>query len=168
MNKYHIQCDSRAGCVERRGPDYAVRWRACNWFSVAVAAAALCGCGDGRPERVPVSGLVTIDGKPLAKAFVNFYPASGRPSNGRTDESGRFVLGCFEDADGAQVSEHEVSVIAVQEIGPNTMKWFAPKKYARVDSAGLKFNIDRPTDDLKIELSWAGGKPFVERYAGGD
>lgn len=129
---------------------------------------AVGGCGDDRPERVPVAGTLTIDGKPLAKAFVNFYPASGRPSNARTDEAGRFVLGCFEDDDGAQVSTHEVSVIAVEEIGPNTMKWYAPKKYSRVDTSELSFTIDQPVDDLKIDLTWDGGKPFVEKYAGGD
>lgn len=132
------------------------------------AALMLSGCSDGLPERVPVAGTLTIDGKPLSGAFVNFYPASGRPSNGRTDESGRFVLGCFEDADGAQVGNHEVSVIAVQEINPNTMKWFAPKKYANISTAGLAFSVNEPIEDLKIELTWDGGKPFVERYAGGD
>ncbi|WP_425395236.1 hypothetical protein [Aeoliella sp.] len=136
--------------------------------SLLVGAFAMVGCSDGRPERVPVSGTLTIDGQPLAGAFVNFYPASGRPSNGRTDESGRFVLGCFEDDDGAQVSTHEVSVIAVEEIAPNTMKWYAPKKYSRVDTADLSYTIDQPVDDLSIDLTWDGGKPFVERYAGGD
>ena len=156
------QIDSSKRSTQRRG---LLRPR-CGWL--AAATLALCGCSDGRPDRVPVAGTLTIDGKPLAKAFVNFYPASGRPSNGRTDESGRFVRGCFEDNDGAQLGTHEVSVIAVEEIGPNTMKWYAPKKYSRVDTAGLNLTINEPVDDLKIELTWDGGKPFVERYAGGD
>lgn len=135
---------------------------------LAVSLIVQLGCSDGLPERVPVAGIVTIDGKPLPKAFVNFYPESGRPSSARSDEAGRFILNCFEDEDGAQLGVHEVSVIAVQEINPNTMKWYAPKKYARVDTAGLKFTIDHPVDDLAIELSWDGGQPFIERFAGGD
>jgi hypothetical protein len=126
------------------------------------------GCNDGRPERVPVSGVLTIDGQPLEKAFVVFYPPSGRSSNGRTDSSGRFNLACFEEADGAQLGEHQVSVIAVQEINSNTMKWFAPKKYANHATSGLKFTVDKPTSEMNIALSWGGGKPFIERASSGD
>jgi hypothetical protein len=132
------------------------------------AAVAATGCNDGRPARVPVSGEVLIDGKPLPGAFVSFYPLTGRPSNGRTDSSGRFVLGCFDDADGAQLGTHQVTIIAVEEINPNTMRWFAPKAYANHQTSGLEYTIDRRTDDLKIELTWNGGQPFVERFAGGD
>src|SRR3954447_24357237 len=80
------------------------------------AIVCLAGCNDGRPTRVPVSGVVTIDGTPLAKAFVVFYPPIGRSSNARTDSDGRFQLRCFEDGDGALLGVHQVSVIAVHEI----------------------------------------------------
>jgi len=136
--------------------------------AMAVVSGFFTGCSDGRPARVPISGEVLIDGVPLANAFVCFYPPSGRPSNGRTDGEGRFSLGCFEDADGAQLGTHQVTIIAVEEMNPNTMKWLAPKAYANHHTSGLQYTIDRKTDDLKIELSWNGGKPFIERYEGGD
>jgi hypothetical protein len=58
----------------------------------------LSGCG--KPYKVaPVSGKITLDGKPLAKATVSFVPlgtkenqAPGPTSHGGTDAEGRFSL----------------------------------------------------------------------------
>jgi len=40
------------------------------------------GCSDGRPDRVPVSGQVLIDGKPLTCGGVTFIPDGHRASHG--------------------------------------------------------------------------------------
>ena len=60
--------------------------------------AAVVGCSGG-PKFAPVSGVVTLDGKPYPKAVVSFQPVGteGNPNPGRgssayTDENGRFVL----------------------------------------------------------------------------
>ena len=37
-----------------------------------------------------------------------------------------------------------------------------PPKYADFRESGLVFTLTEPTDDLKIELTWDGGKPFVQ------
>ena len=66
----------------------------------AVLAAVICvaagGCGK-RVKSVPVSGLVTIGGKPLADVAVNFSPQTGGQVDayaayGKTDKEGRFTL----------------------------------------------------------------------------
>jgi hypothetical protein len=132
-------------------------------FALAVAMLLCCGCSDGRPSRVPVSGRVLIDGKPLTHAAVRFYPPGGRSSSGKTDGDGRFVLTCYEPSDGALVGNHKVIVAAIEEINGNTIKWHAPKKYAQPDTSGLQATIDRATDDMKFELTWNGDKPFLER-----
>jgi hypothetical protein len=56
---------------------------------------ALAGCGGVR--AVPVSGTVTVDGKPVEHVGVNFAPletsGAARPgSSGVTDAEGRFTL----------------------------------------------------------------------------
>jgi hypothetical protein len=132
-------------------------------FALALAALLSSGCGDGRPGRVPVSGRVLIDGKPLAQAGVRFYPPGGRSSSGKTDREGRFVLTCYEPSDGALVGNHKVIVAAIEEINGNTIKWHAPKKYALPDTSGLQATIEGATDDLKFDLTWDGDKPFLER-----
>jgi hypothetical protein len=74
------------------------------------------GCGSAK--YVPVSGKVTLDGKPLANAHVNFQPVpdpgSGEPagpgSNGTTDAKGKFTLKATTGEDGAVVGKHRVYV----------------------------------------------------------
>ncbi len=65
---------------------------------VLLALVILCGCG--KSYRVAsVSGKVTLDGKPLAKATVTFAPmgtkenqSPGPTSHGGTDSDGRYSL----------------------------------------------------------------------------
>jgi hypothetical protein len=86
--------------------------------TVAAALVALCaGCSGGGPQYVPVSGVVTLDGKPYAHAVVSFQPVGtkenpnpGRGSSAYTDENGRFVLKC-DDKDGAVVGTHLVRIM---------------------------------------------------------
>lgn len=68
------------------------------------------GCErDARP--VPMEGVLTFEGKPLAKARVQFTPvASGRPAFGLTDEEGRFRLTTYEAGDGALPGSYKVTV----------------------------------------------------------
>ncbi len=136
-------------------------------FSIVCALlflSAVVGCGDGRPTRVPVSGHVLIDGKPLTHGYVQFAPADSRASTGGFDVDGRFVLTCFEMGDGAVTGKHKIAVMAQEAIGQETIKWHAPKKYANAATSGLEREITGPTDSIKIELTWGGEKgPIVER-----
>jgi hypothetical protein len=73
------------------------------------------GCGDSR--LVPVSGVVTLDGEPVAGVLVNFKPVPGKSADpeysptsfGRTDKKGRFRLESL-DASGAAPGEHIVTI----------------------------------------------------------
>jgi hypothetical protein len=122
----------------------------------------LSGCGDGRPSRVPISGQVLIDGQPLKHGFVTFVPTGARASVGKLDDQGRFTLGCFEQADGAVVGLHRVQVAAGELLSETRTRWHAPKKYADFKTSGLEKEVSESTDTLQIELTWDGGKPFVE------
>ena len=63
---------------------------------------------------------------------------------------------------------HAVEVVANEMIGSNAVRWLVPKKYASYETSGIVQEITGPTDNLKIELTWAGGKPFVEQFAGNE
>ena len=124
------------------------------------------GCGDDN-GLVPVSGTVTIDGKPLTTGQVIVSPEGHRPSVGPLNEQGRFELTCYKKGDGAVPGTYAASVMAVEQIGERELRWHAPKKYASNISSGLTVTIDGPTDDLNIELTWDGSghkAPFVERH----
>lgn len=74
----------------------------CAVFTAASLALASAGCGDKGPaepvlELVPASGVVTLDGKPLAEAQVTFLfegtPPKGFVSSGaKTGPDGKFTV----------------------------------------------------------------------------
>ncbi len=74
---------------------------------------ATTGCG-GRYTPVPVSGVVTLDGKPIKGANVSFYGVGdqkdGRPAQGVTDDNGQFELSTLGDRDGALPREYKVVI----------------------------------------------------------
>jgi hypothetical protein len=121
------------------------------------------GCNDGKPTRVPVSGKVLIDGKPVPLGSIIFAPQGARASGGAIDKDGHFVLTCYEHGDGAVLGAHRVSVTAAQHLSETAIRWEAPKDYADFKTSGLNVTVDSPTDQVVINLTWKGGKPFVER-----
>lgn len=122
------------------------------------------GCGDGLPQRVPVAGTVTIDGAPLSRGSIMFISQGGRPAGGGIDSQGHFTLSCYKPGDGATLGLHQVKVTAIEPINERSNRWLAPKKYADERSSGIEVEVAEPIEDLKIELTWDGGKPFVESW----
>lgn len=120
------------------------------------------GCSDGRPERVPVSGVVKIDGVPLTQGSITFLPAKGRVSFGQLDDQGRFELMTYEPGDGAPLGVSKVAVAGRESLSETQARWLAPKKYSEHATSDLEVDITGPTDDLVIDLTWDGGKPFIE------
>jgi hypothetical protein len=62
-------------------------------LTFATTLFAIIGCGG--VKYVPVSGVVTLDGKPLANAMVLFQPIGdqgGVGSTAKTDSEGRYKL----------------------------------------------------------------------------
>ncbi|MCA9012217.1 MAG: hypothetical protein KDB01_20835 [Planctomycetaceae bacterium] len=84
------------------------------WF---VGSCLLAGCGGAgdRPELGTVTGVVTMDDKPLPNVWVMFIPSSGRTSIARTDENGAYDLKYLEGANGAKIDSHTVSIATYHE-----------------------------------------------------
>jgi hypothetical protein len=89
------------------------------WPSIAVALCLPFASGCGSTSRIaPVSGVVTLDGKPLANAHVAFQPqstgktsAAGVGSYAVTDSSGVYQLKMSDtDQPGAIIGPHRVEV----------------------------------------------------------
>lgn len=124
--------------------------------------ASAIGCGPAGPKLVPVSGVVTLDGQPLAEAGVLFQPAvGGPPATGSTDASGRFELRT-QNRPGAVLGEHRVSVTKQQTSGPASgvaglepvqVISLVPEKYTRPETSGLKVNVTGDQKEVKLELS---------------
>lgn len=88
--------------------------RLCFLAAGALLATSI-GCSGGT-NFAPVSGVVSLDGKPYGKAAVSFQPIGnkdnpypGRGSSAYTDENGRFIL-ISDDNNGAVVGKHLVRI----------------------------------------------------------
>jgi hypothetical protein len=78
---------------------------------VAWAIGFLTGCGNGNlPEMGTVSGIVTLDGKPVKDAVVRFQPSNGRGSRAKTDADGVYELGYVGSGEGALIGDHHVTI----------------------------------------------------------
>jgi hypothetical protein len=83
---------------------------------IVLATVLAAGCSDSA-GLVSVSGVVKLDGKPLAGATVMFNPkaAGARPAIGVTGQDGVFRLTTFKSNDGAPRGEYQVTIQAGAE-----------------------------------------------------
>ncbi len=137
------------------------------WICASLSVALVAGCGDGRPTRVPVSGKVLIDGKPLETGNIRVFAAANRAASGKIEPDGTFKLSTYELGDGVVPGTHTVAVTGAKLVNPKTMRWLAPKKFADAATSGLTLEVTEPTKEAQINLSWGGGKPFNETILGG-
>ncbi|QEG14278.1 carboxypeptidase regulatory-like domain-containing protein [Gimesia maris] len=84
-------------------------------FALSCMLTACGGAPDDQPKLAPVSGTVTMDGAPLAGAFVRFYPTSGRASAAKTNEEGKYELVFIRDEMGAVLGKHTVKISTLDE-----------------------------------------------------
>jgi hypothetical protein len=127
-------------------------------FSLVAMAALLSGCG-GEMKVAPVSGVVTLDGKPLDRASVVFKPeAGGRPSFGVTDENGRFSLAYSMNEDGAEVGPATVTIstkLQVEGADENRPR-AAERVPARYAKRPLKVTVEAKKNEVELGLTTKG------------
>lgn len=97
-----------------------------------------------------VSGTVTLDGKPLSGATVEFSPADGSPAYGVTDEEGRYQLLWSADQQGAPLGLNRVRITSFSEAMPR-IKERVPVKYNR--QSELTREVGRGQQVFDFELS---------------
>jgi hypothetical protein len=123
-----------------------MRVRRCVWLLAVLLSA---GCGRSA-VLVPVSGVVTLDEKPLEGASVAFMPdAGGKPmsadyvgSQGKTDANGRYSLTTMEAEPraGALLGKHRVTItlMPAEEAQPDA----GPASRRVPQKLPAKYNID--------------------------
>jgi len=117
-----------------------------------------------RYPLAPVSGVVTLDGRPLTNAKVTFRPRRGPSSSGVTDGRGRFQLTTFRDDPGAVVGEHRVAIYsptvkkssASDVDPPRSSKQKVPLRYNDMTELTFEVRADG-SDQANFELSSANG-----------
>ena len=136
------------------------------WLCITVLAVAASGCSRGGkqiPNRVPVSGRVTIAGQPLAYGTVQFVPDSPEGHAAMaTIKAGSFTLASAESFPGVVKASYKVSIVSPQPIDPSNRpsdpfspeanKSNIPKRYGNIETSGLAVDVTGPTHDLTFDL----------------
>ena len=135
----------------------------------------IVGCGKSLPQIVPVSGVVTLDGKPLYHAEVRFIPVEqGLDGNmvgaAVTDQDGKYTLRLpGRETPGSCAVECAVTInegpmpAEIRE-GPNEQVLGAsfrssltnrpiPKIYTRMADTPLRIKVTAEQTDYPLELT---------------
>jgi hypothetical protein len=136
-------------------------------LTAGLAISWIAGCGDGQIKRYPVTGSVTVDGKPADGAMVIFCPGDDAPAEvrrtrpfGFTGPDGHFLLTTLTKADGSPAGEYKVLIQwpaasggdsrdGGRSIGPDRLNG----RYMSLDRCEIKVKIgDGPNDLPPFEL----------------
>ncbi len=124
--------------------------------TLAVFGSALPGCGSKFPETFPVTGTVTLDGKPVSGAAVVFTPDEGRQATGTTDDAGRFELSTFELGDGALPGKHRVTVakttVDFSDEEEEKVVFLIPQKYGNLSTSELTSDVQEEMGPVQFDL----------------
>jgi hypothetical protein len=130
---------------------------------LALLLLLLGGCSSGPYKPVPVSGRLTLNGKPLANVVVLFTPVRtesnkdpGPGSGGVSDAEGRYTLKLSgSGSSGAVVGKHKVTFRPEQKDDSTTDKPVKTKTQLPTKWARKSQEIDVPaggTDKADFEL----------------
>ena len=81
-------------------------------FLASFSIMAVVGYGGPKwPPTYKSSGTVTLDGTPVERATITFYPLDGqKPANATTDANGNYELTSFNAGDGATPGSFGVAI----------------------------------------------------------
>lgn len=140
--------------------------RASMLAALAMLTLAATGCGESGgklPNRVPVSGRVTVAGRPLAYGTVQFVPddPDGHSAMGGI-KAGSFRMESAESFPGVVKGPYKVSIVSPQPIDPTNRpadmfspeanRSNIPKRYGNPDTSGLSVDVTAATSDLVFDL----------------
>ena len=119
------------------------------------------GCG-GDSNIGQVEGVVSLDGEPLKRALVCFYPADARASAGRTDDEGHYELQYIKNVKGAVVGQHKVTIStyidreddpSTSEFGGKGREETMPPKYLDRRKTELSTTIESGSNTVNFDLT---------------
>lgn len=125
---------------------------------LCVLMLTILGCGSGSSDIGTVEGVVTLDGNPVDRATIIFYPPTGRSSFGYTDENGHYSLVHSRKNNGALIGNHRVTISTEIEKdylnGANTdaRKETMPAKYLDPEKTDLTGTVNSGSNEIDFEL----------------
>lgn len=126
------------------------------------------GCigSSDHPDVGRVTGVVTLDGEPLADAVLTFEPMEeARPSYGKTDSSGRYELYYTDDNPGATIGKHRVRITTASSGGEDEAP--TPEKLAAKYNMKTELSADVAPGKNTIDFPLESGGEIIEETDGG-
>ncbi|QDT98065.1 carboxypeptidase regulatory-like domain-containing protein [Gimesia aquarii] len=127
-----------------------------------IVLVSLSGCmGDGSepiPELAEVTGVITLDGKPIKAANVTFEPESAgengrrRASSGTTEKDGTYKLQYNPNALGATLGKHKVTIMKMSDNPDEAGKHLVPPKYNDSSTSGLTAEVTQGENKFDFDL----------------
>lgn len=121
-----------------------------------ISAIALVLSGCGASSESTISGIVTLDDKPLPLGTVKFYPVGAGPvAYGGINTDGSYSVKTGSD-DGLSPGEYVVTVVSMtpppegvtRELG----ELLTPLRYGLRESSDLKFTVESGKNVIDLEL----------------
>lgn len=135
------------------------------WVMVAIVGLTT-GCSSNKRQNV--SGVVTLDGRPLTEGIVQFYGPGDRLSTARIQSDGTFVATDLMPGDSIQVVVLDDLERSMSRVTPPKGKAAAPPvdrnpvapgkavripaKYKDFKTSGLNYTITPSTQRIEIQL----------------
>jgi hypothetical protein len=159
-------------CAPPRHP----RSSACYYLKVAmrrsiatamiIVLLVVTGCSGG-PTFAPVTGTLTVGGKPLENVQVEFWPqVSGPRSIGMTDKDGRFTLTSDNGNDqGAVIGSHKVVLVDLAPYAKVPVNM--PREVEKVNLASVRFGKQfADPNRTPLQKVVTAGKNTIDLVAG--
>lgn len=113
-----------------------------------------------QPELHPVSGTVTLDGRPLFRAIVTFHQADAKKPKklkAETDEEGKYRLTTAKPGDGIPAGDYLVTFSFPERDKDGKVKEggkeFLPQKYVDAERAVIKVTVTPGKNELNFNLA---------------
>ena len=132
-----------------------------SWGWIVVAAVLVVGCGEQRPSRYPVEGILSVDGQPVPQGMQLLFTPEGpdaEPCKAVTNDSGRYIAYHKPGMKGLLPRRYVVSVVSPDDdasgtliIPPQLAGIKIPDRY-RVGKSELKCDVGRTGVVFDIDL----------------
>lgn len=127
---------------------------------LALFIGGLCGCGNYE-GRIPVTGTVTLDGKPLGNGMISFVGPKGYAVASGEIREGRYALSESASRDGIDTGDYLVSIESWEELPGAELpdgsfskgKSAIPERYQDPSTSGLTATVTPKDRKFDFELT---------------
>lgn len=135
----------------------SARFSRCAGFSLAVTLCTFVGCADKSPQRMAVSGTVSLDTKPVGNATIIFTPIGRGLAAAAVIENGKFAM---TEENGPTIGEFHVRInpmeAEIEQVNPTELsranrRPLIPKTYQREGRLRATISAE-PNPKLEFKL----------------